>query len=403
MEGHGDVDLGRRDEVDTQAVLVQDAEDGHEEAVGTRALLAVHVKHSDATLNGNGCRTLGRVMLAQVGNRAVAEEACPSADLAIVRVRVDDSTIVAGVHDVLDPDGDASTDDLVHSEGMDDLGAIEGQLSSLTRGDRAEEAGGRHFARIGGEDAINFLPDLEFLCTETDGSKSCTQVGVATANVFKETTRDSTEVAGDNRHSIIAVCIDTLGNCESQVLVERIVQALGYQLERDDIAQVDVDSVRATVLKQGGHVQTAEFLTNRDDHVVSLVGDSLQELSTLQNLEQLEALDINLLSVILLDQVVRDRILSSLNMVDTNGLDDVAEFLRVLLENVSSSAQETVGRSLALGRSAACRADYSGTVLAQACTTLLPGQQFVPYQALSNVFSAPLQRNAAHPTYSTMS
>jgi hypothetical protein len=64
VQGHRDVDFGGGDEVDAQAVFVQDAEDGHQEAVGAGALLAVHVKHGDAALDGHGGGALGRVVLA---------------------------------------------------------------------------------------------------------------------------------------------------------------------------------------------------------------------------------------------------------------------------------------------------------------------------------------------------
>lgn len=285
VQGHGNVDLGRRDEVDAQTVLVQNAEDGHEEAVSTRALLAVHVKHSDATLDGHGCRTLGRVVLAQVGDRAVAEEACLSTHLAVVDVRVDDSAGVTRVHDVLDPNRDAGTDDLVHGEGVDNLGTVEGQFGSLAGGDGVKEAGGGHLAWISREDTIDFLPDLKLLSTQTNGSKSRTQVGVTSADALEKASRNSAKVTGDDRHSIVAVSVDTLGDRESQVLVEVVVEALRNQLEGDDVAQVDVHGVGAAILQQGGHVQAAELLADRDDHVVGLVRDRLEELSALQDLE----------------------------------------------------------------------------------------------------------------------
>lgn len=248
VQGHGDVDLRRRDEVNAEAVLVQNAEDGHEEAVSTGALLAVHVKHSDVALDSHSRRALGRVMLAQVGNRAVTEEASPLAHLTVKGVRKDDGTSVARVHDVLDPDGDAGTDDLIHGEGVDDLGTIEGQLSSLTGRDGVKKASGGHLAWVGGEDTVDFLPDLQLLGTQANSSESSTQVGVATAHVLQEASRNSTEVASNDRHSIVAVCVDTLSNGKGQVLVELIVQALGNQLESDNVAQVDVHRVGAAVL-----------------------------------------------------------------------------------------------------------------------------------------------------------
>ena len=125
VQGHGDVHFGGRDEVDAQAVLVQDAEDGHEEAVGASPLLAVHVKHGDAGLDRHGRWAARGVVRAQVRYRAVAEEACFAA-LAFGRVGEDDGAGVARVHHVLDADRDAGADHLVHGEGVDDLGAVEG-------------------------------------------------------------------------------------------------------------------------------------------------------------------------------------------------------------------------------------------------------------------------------------
>jgi len=403
VQGHGDVDLGGRDEVDTEAVLVQDAEDGHEEAVSTGALLAVHVKHSDVALDSHSGRALGGVVLAQVGDRAVTEKASPLAYLAVEGVRKDDSTSIARVHDVLDPDRDTGTDDLIHGEGVDDLGTIEGQLSSLARRDRVKKASGGHLARVSGEDTVDFLPDLQLLGTQANSSESSTQVGVATAHVLQEASRNSTEVASNDRHGIVAVCVDTLGDGKGQVLVELIVQALSNQLEGDNVTQVDVHCVGAAVLQESGHVQAAELLADGNDHVVGLVRDRLEELGALQNLEQLEALSVDFLGEVLLDQVVGDGILASLDVVDTDSLDNLAELLGVRLEDIPSSAQKTVSRTLALGRGAACRADNSDAVLAQACT-VSPSQQLSTKPRLSQTsFPLRLQKICPLPTYSTMS
>lgn len=160
------------------------------------------------------------------------------------------------------------------------------------------------------------------------------------------------------------MCVDTLGDGKGQVLVELIVQALSNQLEGDNVTQVDVHCVGAAVLQESGHVQAAELLADGNDHVVGLVRDRLEELGALQNLEQLEALSVDFLGEVLLDQVVGDSILASLDVVDTNGLDNFAELLGVRLEDIPSSAQKTVSRTLALGRGAACRADNSDAVLA---------------------------------------
>lgn len=107
----------------------------------------------------------------------------------------DHSAAVAGVCDVLDADGDAGADDLFHGEGVNDLGAVEGELGGFGGGDCVEEAGGRDFARVRGEDAVDFLPDLEFLCAQADCYEGGAEVGVASTDGVEEATRDAAEVA----------------------------------------------------------------------------------------------------------------------------------------------------------------------------------------------------------------
>ena len=174
---------------------------------------------------------------------------------------------------------------------------------------------------------------------------------------------------------------DTLGDGKSQVLVEVVVEALSHELEGDDVAEVDVDGVGAAVAEQSGHVQAAELLAHGDDHVVCLVRDGPEELRALQDLEQLEALGVDLLGEVLDDEVARDRILAGLDVVDADGLDNVAELLRVGLQDVSGGAQEAVGGALALGRGATRRADDSSAVFAQACPVVANRSAIVPRES----------------------
>lgn len=128
-------------------------------------------------------------------------------------------------------------------------------------------------------------------------------------------------------------------------------------------------------------------------------------MGTLQDLEQLEALSVDFLGEVLLDQVVGDGILASLDVVDTDSLDNLAELLGVRLEDIPSSAQKTVSRTLALGRGAACRADNSDAVLAQACT-VSPSQQLSTRVRLSQTsFSPPPPKDlsASHLQYNVLS
>lgn len=59
---HGYMDFGRRDQVHGKAVAVQGGEDGHQEAVGACALLAVDVKHSDVRFDGDSGRSTCNIL-----------------------------------------------------------------------------------------------------------------------------------------------------------------------------------------------------------------------------------------------------------------------------------------------------------------------------------------------------
>lgn len=126
------MDLGRGDQIDAQLVLVQDTKDGHEEAMRAGALLAVDVQHRDSAFDGDGGGPLRGLVVGQrrqqVLATVVAEEAWFAVGEVVDNVGPDDRAVVDWVLDVLDPDRDRRFDDLLHGEGMDHFGAVEGQL-----------------------------------------------------------------------------------------------------------------------------------------------------------------------------------------------------------------------------------------------------------------------------------
>lgn len=112
-----------------------------------------------------------------------------------------DGSFSTRVLDVLDSDGNAGADDLLHGERVDDFRTVVSKLRGFLGGDDGNESRGGDFAWVGGEDTVNFFPDLEFVCVETDGAKSCAEVGVPAANLGEKGTRHDTKISGDDRHS----------------------------------------------------------------------------------------------------------------------------------------------------------------------------------------------------------
>jgi len=106
-----------------------------------------------------------------------------------------DGSFSTWVPNILDSDGDTGADDLVHGERMDDFGTVVGKLRGFLRGDNGDESGGTDFAGVGGEDTINFFPDLELICIEPNGTEGSAEVGVSTADLGEEGTRDNTKVS----------------------------------------------------------------------------------------------------------------------------------------------------------------------------------------------------------------
>lgn len=366
MQGHGDVDLGRGNEVNRQVPLVKNRKDGHEEAVGTSTLLGVDVKHGNTALDGDSGRTLGTIVSAEADQAAVAEKRRLLLLQIVSLIGPDDGSLVAGVLDILDANGNAGFDDLVHGEGVNDFGPIEGQFGSLGGCDRGQQASSGHFAGVCSKDAINLLPDLQFRGTNADSNESGAEVSVSTTDLSKKTARDVTEVASNNRNGVAA---GVYGLCEgaSQAAVEAVVNTFA-NWEVDDIAQVDVLSIAAAILQDGSHVQTRQLLALGDNLVLGTLADLGQVLGGLEDLDQAVALGIDRFRVGFQDLCRRDGILCNDDMVGADNIDYVDIFARANAFGLAGSAKQAVGGALALGVGATRRADDGGAVLLEAGT-----------------------------------
>jgi hypothetical protein len=365
VQSHGYMDFGRRNEVDGQMPLVENREDGHEEAVGTRALLGVHVEHGNTALNGDSGGTLGSVVSAETDQTAVAEER----RLLLAKVGCigpDHGTLVAWVLDILNADGDAGLDDLVHGEGVDDFRSIEGQLGSLGWGDRGQQTSSGHLARVCGEDAVDLFPDLQLGGANADSNQSGAKVGVATSNLSEKTARDVAKVASNDRNGIAA---GVHGSCKrlGQVAVEGVVDTFA-DVEVDDIAQIDVFGVATAVLEDGSHVQTRQLLALCDNLVLGTLADLGQVLGRLEDLDQRVAFGIDGIRVGFQNVGRGDGVLANDDVIGADDIDNVDVFARANAFGLASGAQQTVGGALALGVGAASRAHDSGAVFLQAST-----------------------------------
>jgi len=121
MNGHRNVHLGGRNEIDRDGVVVEDGKDTGEEAVRDRSLIRVHVNDADVVLDGNSSRSLG---FSVVGFRlGGGRTACKLVASSAHAIRNNDSAVTTRVLDVLDADRDGrlSSDDLVHGKVVNDL------------------------------------------------------------------------------------------------------------------------------------------------------------------------------------------------------------------------------------------------------------------------------------------
>lgn len=343
---------------------IQDAEDVHQESVSTGTLVAVDVQNNDVVLDGDSSGAPGRVQGIQKTGRARAEEPVSERGVrfqGLDTVREDDGASTARVHDVLDADRDAGANDLLHGEGMDDLRAVEGQLSSLRGRNAGEQSSRRDLARVGGEDAIDFLPDLQLPGLGANCNQRSAEISISTADGVQQTTWNVAEESSDDWH-LVAACLDLSGQCCSQISIELLVQALLGSSEGDDIGKIDELGRSATVVEQGRHVATAELLSLRDDLIFCAIGHFLEVLCGLQNLSQALALSIDLFGEGCQDVGVLQGVLCSLDVVGADGFDDVIVAAVALVLGGAGGAEEAVGGALGLVLGAASRTDNSGAV-----------------------------------------
>lgn len=193
MNRHTDVHLTRTDQIHNHPESIQRSKDLGEESMTERLSIRVDVDDYDLVLDGNGGREMLREPLD--GSLVDRELSRLRVENGSVGLRVDDGSSSERVLDVLDSDGDGGSDDLFHGEGVDDLRTVVGKLGGFVGSDDGDETSGGDFARVGGEDTVDLLPDLKFGGIETDGAECSTEIGVASSNLLEEGSRDDSEVS----------------------------------------------------------------------------------------------------------------------------------------------------------------------------------------------------------------
>jgi hypothetical protein len=332
--------------------------------VRTSALVAVDVQNNDVVLDGDSGGAPRGVERVQQAGGARAEEPVSKRRVRLQGlhvVREDDGASTTRVHDVLDADGDARANDLLHGEGVDDLGAVEGQLSSLRGRNAGEQSSGRDLARVGSEDAVHLLPDLQLPGLDTNRDQCSAEVGVSTSNGVEKTAWHVAKEAS-NDWDLVTTCLHLSGQRRSQIRVELLVQALLRGMEGDNIGEVDELGRRATVVEQRSHVTTAELLALGNNFVFDAVGDLLQMLRGLQDLRQALAFGIDLLGEGSQNIGALDGVLCSLDVVGADGFDYVIVAAVALRLGGTGGAEEAVGSALSLVLGATRRTDDSGAV-----------------------------------------
>lgn len=310
VDGHRDVNLAGRDEVDDDTELVERAKDAREETMRDGLPVRVDVDNDDGVFDGDGRWEMLRPSLdwpARCSFRLSLEGGG-------IRLRVNDGTAAQGVLDVLDADRDRSPDDLLHGERVDDLGAVVGELSGLVGRDDRNQASRRDLARVGREDTVNLFPYLQLGGLETDGAERSTEVRIAAADLLKERSRDDAKVAcrrryrresafvrlkseidnetGRTRHDRHsgATLKEPLAHLLGQPVVELLAQAefvqrlevvLAYVVGEgrlNDVLKRDHLRVDALVPKGSGNDLAGEPLADADDRVLRLVRDLIDDL-----------------------------------------------------------------------------------------------------------------------------
>jgi hypothetical protein len=102
---------------------------------------------------------------------------------------VDSSANRTWIHDVFDTGWNIGAIDLIHSEGMNYFGAVKGQLGRFSWGDRVEDTGLGDLSRVGGEDPIDLLPNLQFESLESNGNNCGAKIRIASTNLLEQTSR----------------------------------------------------------------------------------------------------------------------------------------------------------------------------------------------------------------------
>lgn len=348
---------------------VQNAKDVHQETVSTSTLVAVDIEYNDIVLDGDSSRTLRSLESGQVARGPRTEklrilERGTSIDLSEA-VGENDGASVSRVHDVLDANGNASANDLLHRKGMDDLRTIKGQLSSLRGRDGRKQRSSGDFSRVGGEYAIHLLPDLQLLGLDTDSYQSSTEIRVSASNRVEDASRDTAKVACDDR-DLVTACFHFLAQCFGQVLVELVVQALGGRIEVDDMGEIDKLGGSSTVVQQCGHVPAAQLLAFADDLILGTAGDLFQVLGRLEDLGQALAFSIDLFREGSQYIWVLQCVLGGLDVVGADGFDNLVIVTMGGFLSSASGAEEAIGGALEFGVVAAGRADDSGAVALEA-------------------------------------
>jgi hypothetical protein len=205
MNRHTNMHLTCRDQIDHNPILVQDPKDPCEEAVRNRLAVRVDGKDDDGVFDGDCCRTQVRFQSGGGeggrdgrGGRRGDGVLCGTTFGGFVgsrtdSIREDDRSLSLRILDILDPDRDRRPNNLLHRERVNDLRAVVREFGGFFRSDGTQQTGGRDFARVGGEDSVDFFPDLKLRGTSTDGAEGSAEVRITATDLGEEGTGDDAE------------------------------------------------------------------------------------------------------------------------------------------------------------------------------------------------------------------